>query len=127
MLNDLAGLLQRMTYTPQQGDTETKQLRAKYAGNPAMQQQLAIDDRFHTGKGMAQANPGGAMLALAGSVPYDMAKLAYFNGPKPVKQGLARLTERMFPGEGFNDQTTSRPDIRQYGGMLSGMLQGWTQ
>lgn len=124
-MDSLQNMLARLAYTPNQGLQETKQLRAQYAGNPEMQRRLAVDDRFHQGKGMMQDSPAAALAALAGSVPYDIAKLAYFNGPAPVKKALGSLTEQMFPGEGFNDQTTSRPDLNQYRGMISGMLQGW--
>lgn len=121
----IADLLSQLSYAPRQGAGETKRLRQQHAGNPAMQQSLAVDDRFHQGQGMMQANPLGAVASLAGSVPYDLAKLAYFNGPKPVKNFMGNLSERLFPGEGFNDQTTSRPDFNQYRGMLSGMMEGW--
>lgn len=124
-MDSLQNMLARLAYTPNQGLQETKQLRAQYAGNPEMQRRLAVDDRFHQGKGMMQDFPAAALAALAGSIPYDAAKLAYFNGPAPVKKALGSLTEQMFPGEGFNDQTTSRPDLNQYRGMISGMLQGW--
>jgi len=124
---NISNMLQRLLYTPQHGFDETKRLRAQYAGDPAMQQQLAVDDRYHQGVGMVQDSPVAALGALLGSVPYDAAKLAYFNGPKPVKRVLGDLTERLFPGEGFNDKTTSHPDINQYRGMISGMLQGWQQ
>ena len=125
--NTLPTLLQRMLYTPRQGLQETKALRAQNAGNQEAQQRLAVDDRFHQGRGMMEDSPVAALASLIGSVPYDAAKLAYFNGPRPVKRVLGNVSERMFPGEGFNDQTTSRPDIRQYQGMISGMLQGWRQ
>jgi hypothetical protein len=119
-----AGLLNQMlrglSYAPRQGELETKQLRQQYAGNPEMQQRLALDDRFHQGRTM----PSGALGAAIGSVPYDLAKLAYFHGPKPVKEAMGSLSERVFPGEGFNDRTTSRPDIRQYLALASGARQG---
>lgn len=113
-------LLQGLSYAPRQGQAETAQLRQQYAGNPQMQQRLALDDRFHQGRAM----PGMAIGAAIGSIPYDLAKLAYFNGPKPVKQAMASLSEQVFPGEGFNDRTTSRPDIRQYLALASGAKQG---
>lgn len=115
--------LQGLLYTPNQGPAATKQLRAEHAGNPRMQQQLAVDDRYHQGKGMTEASPLAALGALAGSVPYDAAKLAYFHGPQSVKQGLGKLTERLFPGEGFNDKTTARPSIDQYKGYVHGMAE----
>lgn len=124
-MDSLQNMLARLAYTPNQGLQETKQLRERYAGNPEMQRRLAVDDRFHQGKGIMQDSPAAALAALAGSIPYDAAKLAYFSGPAPVKKTLGSLTERMFPGEGFNDQTTSWPDLNQYRGMVSGMLQGW--
>jgi hypothetical protein len=124
-MQPLAELLAK--FTPQHDVVETKRLRAQYAGNPQMQQQLAVEDRYHQGKDMAQNSPVAALTALLGSVPYDAAKLAYFNGPRPVKQMLGSLTERLFPGEGFNDKTTSRPDINQYRGLISGMLDGWNK
>lgn len=117
MLNEL---LRGLSYVPRQGEIETKELRAQYAGNPEMQQRLALDDRYHQGRTM----PGSAVGAAIASVPYDLAKLAYFHGPKPVKQALGNLTERILPGEGFNDRTTSRPDIRQYFALGSGAIQG---
>lgn len=121
----ISDMLSEMSYAPRQGAAETKRLRAQNAGNPAMQQSLAVDDRFHQGEGMMRENPMGALASLLGSVPYDAAKMAYFNGPKPVKNFLGRLSERIFPGEGFNDETTSRPDLNQYRGMISGMMEGW--
>ena len=120
-------MLQRMLYSPQQDYSQTKQLRSQYAGNQEMQQKLAVDDRYHQGNDMVQDSPLAALGALVGQVPYDAAKLAYFNGPKPVKNMLGNLSESIFPGEGFNDKTTSRPELSQYGGMLSGMLHGLTQ
>ena len=124
-MRPLSDMLADLQYRPRQGAYETKQLRSQFAGNPAMQQQLAVDDRFHQGKDVMQQSPVAALSTLLSTVPYDAAKLAYFNGPKPVKQALGSLTERMFPGEGFNDKTTSRPDFNQYRGLLSGMLEGW--
>ncbi len=124
-MDTLSQMLKRLAYTPQHGEQETKELRARYAGNPEMQRRLAVDDRFHQGKGMMQDSPTAALASLAGSIPYDLAKLVYFNGPRPVKNVLGNLTERMFPNEGFNDKTTSRPDLNQYRGMISGMIQGW--
>ena len=125
MAQPLSALLSR--FSPQHDVVETKRLRAQYAGNPAMQQQLAVEDRYHQGKDMMQNSPLGALAALLGSIPYDAAKTAYFNGPRPVKQALGSLSERLFPGEGFNDQTTSRPDLNQYRGLISGMLDGWNK
>jgi hypothetical protein len=113
-------LLQGLSYTPRQGEVETKQLRQQYAGDPQMQQRLALDDRFHQGRTM----PSRALGAAIASVPYDLAKLAYFHGPKPVKEALGSLSEQVLPGEGFNDRTTSRPDIRQYLALASGARQG---
>lgn len=124
-MRNLSEMLQSLMYTPQQGYAETKQLRQQYAGNPQMQQRLAVDDRYHQGEDMVRESPLGALGSLIGSVPYDAAKLAYFNGPKPVKDALGNLSAQLFPGEGFNDKTTSRPDINQYRGMISGMLRGW--
>lgn len=117
MLNEL---LRKLSYAPRQGEAETAQLRSQYAGNPQMQQRLALDNRYHMGRAMPVASVGAAI----GSVPYDLAKLAYFNGPQPVKQAMASMSERVFPGEGFNDRTTSRPDIRQYLALASGMAHG---
>lgn len=122
---DLSALLQQMLYQPQYDPATTKSLRGQFAGNPAMQQKLAIEDRYHQGEDLVQNSPLGAVGTLAATVPYDLAKLAYFNGPAPVKNVLGKVTAGLFPGEGFNDQTTSRPDIRQYGGLISGMLHGW--
>jgi hypothetical protein len=124
-MRNLADMLADLQYTPRHDVVETKRLRSQYAGNPQMQQELAVEDRYHQGKGMMQESPIAALGALLGSVPYDAAKLAYFKGPRPVKQVLGSLSERLFPGEGFNDQTTSRPDINQYRGLISGMLAGW--
>jgi hypothetical protein len=124
-MRPLADMLKDLQYAPQHDVLETKRLRAQNAGNPAMQQTLAVEDRYHQGKGMMQDSPIAALAALFGSIPYDAAKAAYFNGPRPVKQALGSLSERLFPGEGFNDQTTSRPDINQYRGMISGMLDAW--
>ena len=92
--------LQGLLHTPRQGYAETKRLREQvYAGHPVMQQRLAQDDRYWQGRGMAEASPLAGLAALAGSVPYDLAKLAYFNGPKPVREGLEALTAQLFPGE----------------------------
>ena len=124
-MRPLSDLLAEFKHNPRYGAAETKQLRSQYAGNPAMQQQLSVDDRYYQGKGMTAESPLAALGALLGSVPYDAAKLAYFNGPKPVKQGLAKLTDTLFPGEGFNDQTTSHPSLDQYRGLVSGMMDGW--
>ena len=124
-MRKLSELLGQMAYQPRYTYGEVKDLRARYAGNPAMQQQLAVEDRYHQGLGMAQQSPLVALGALLGSVPYDAAKMAYFNGPAPLKKALGSLSAQLFPGEGFNDQTTSRPDINQYRGMISGMLDGW--
>lgn len=111
-------------YTPNQDLATTKRLRELHAGNPAMQQRLAVDDRYWQGRGMAEDSPVGALGALIGSVPYDAAKLAYFHGPEPVRNGLEKLTASLFPGEGFNPQTTSRPALAQYRGYLGGMAEG---
>lgn len=124
---NLTDLLSQWMYTPQHNYEETKALRAKYAGNPAMQQQLAVDDRYNQGRAMMQDNPLAALGGLLGSVPYDAAKLAYFHGPQPVKDVLGKVSATVFPGEGFNDQTTSRPDLNQYRGLISGMLAGWNR
>ena len=118
----LAGLL----YTPRHDFAQTKTLRDQYAGDPAMQQSLAQDDRYWTGRGMAQDAPALGMLALAGSLPYDMAKLAYFHGPKPVRRALESLTAAMFPGEGFNTRTTSRPSLAATLALMQGVADGTT-
>lgn len=124
---NLSDLLQGLLYTPQHDYETTKALRARYAGNPAMQQRLAVDDRYNQGLVTAQDGIVPALGTLVGAVPYDLAKLAYFHGPQPVKDVLGRVSADLFPGEGFNDRTTSRPDIRQYQGLLSGMLAGWNR
>lgn len=116
--------LEAFHYTPRLGPGEVKRLREQNPGNRGLQQELAVADRYHLGKGMASDNPVAALAALVGQVPYDVAKLAYFNGPAPVKQALGKISERLFPGEGFNDKTTARPDIRQYQAMQNGIMEG---
>ena len=116
--------LEAFHYTPKIGAADVKALRQRFAGNQEMQQRLAVADRYHQGKGMAEESLAGALASLAGSVPYDAAKVAYFNGPAPVKKLLGNISERLFPGEGFNDQTTSRPDVRQYVAMQNGIAEG---
>lgn len=119
--------LQGILHTPEAGQARIKQLRQQHAGDAAMQQRLSVDDRYWQGREMARENPLAALGALMGSVPYDAAKLAYFNGPAPVRKGLEQLTERLFPGEGFNPKTTSRPSTAQYKAYTHGMTEGTYQ
>ena len=65
-----------------------------------------------------------ALGQLIGSVPNDAAKLAYFHGPKPVRQGLEALTQKLFPGEAFNPRTTARPSLDAYRANIHGMAEG---
>ena len=116
--------LEAFHYTPKIGAADVKALRQRFAGNQEMQQRLAVADRYHQGKGMAEDNPVAALASMIGSVPYDAAKVGYFNGPAPVKKLLGNISERLFPGEGFNDRTTSRPDLRQYVAMQHGIAEG---
>lgn len=116
--------LQGILYTPQQSAGRTKQLRQQHAGDPAMQERLMADDRYWQGKGMMEASPLAALATFGGSVPYDAAKLAYFNSPRPVQKVIERGTEALFPGEGFNLQTTARPTRRGTGAYLQGMAEG---
>ena len=116
--------LQDLFYTPEHSYTDTKRLRALHAGDPVMQQRLVRDDRYWTGHDAAAQAPIYGSLALLSSIPYDAAKLAYFHGPEPVKRALASITARMFPGEGFNDSTTSRPSAAGSLALLQGVIDG---
>lgn len=122
---NVSSQLQGLLYAPTHGAGEVKRLREQvYAGNPAMQQALVRDDRYWHGRDVASQSPVAGAATLAASVPYDLMKAAYFHGPRPVRQGLEALTARLFPGEGFNMQTTSRPSWGATGALLQGIAEG---
>lgn len=121
----LSGALQGLLHSPQRDLATTKRLREEvHPGNPAMQQALVPDDRYWQGRGMAEQSPLAGLGALLGSVPYDLSKLAYFHGPQPVRQGLEGLTAKLFPGEGFNPRTTSRPSLAGSLALIQGLVDG---
>lgn len=116
--------LQGVLYTPNHSLAETKRLRERHAGDPTMQQRLMVDDRYWQGREMTREAPLAAGAAFAGSIPYDLAKLAYFNSPRAVQKPIEKVTEALFPGEGFNQQTTARPSRRGTGAYLHGAAEG---
>lgn len=120
----MSDLFKGLLFTPSVPMEEVKSARAKAAGDLPAQQRLVQDDRYWHGRDAMQNMPIGAAAGLVASIPYDLMKLGYFHGPKPLSQGLARLSDRMFPDEGFNQETTSRPSVKALGAYAQGMIDG---